>query len=108
MIASSILLPATRSDCETTIPPSEMTATSVVPAADVDDHVARGPSIGSPAPIAAAIGSSMMSTLRAPASLAASRTARSSTLVISAGTQMTTDGFGRRKLAEGSRVASPS
>ena len=31
MIASSISSPPTRSDCETTIPPSEITATSVVP-----------------------------------------------------------------------------
>ena len=44
--------------------------------------------------MAAAIGSSMMSTSRAPASFAASFTARSSTLVISAGTQIVTCGFG--------------
>src|SRR6185312_5397462 len=31
MIASSISSPPTRSDCETTMPPSEITATSVVP-----------------------------------------------------------------------------
>ncbi len=53
--------------------------------------------------MAAAIGSSMMSTLRAPASFAASRTARSSTEVISAGTQITTDGFGWKSISKNER-----
>ncbi len=104
MSASSCLLPATRNDCETTIPPSEITATSVVPPPMSTTMLPLGPSIGKPAPIAAAIGSSMMSTPRAPASLAASRTARSSTDVISAGTQMMTAGLGRKMLAKNERL----
>jgi len=40
MIASSISSPATRIDRDVTMPPSEMTATSVVPP-DIDDHAAR-------------------------------------------------------------------
>ena len=59
MIASSSSSPPTRIDCETTIPPSEITATSRGAAADVDDHVPVGSPTGSPAPIAAAIGSSI-------------------------------------------------
>ncbi len=38
MIASSSSSPPTRIDCDTTMPPSEITATSLVPAADVNDH----------------------------------------------------------------------
>src|ERR1035441_4202191 len=95
MIASSSLLPPTRIDCDTTIPPSEITATSVVPPPMSTIMLPEGPSTGKPAPMAAAIGSSMMSTERAPARFAASRTARSSTDVISAGTQMTTEGLGQ-------------
>ena len=45
--------------------------------------------IGSPAPIAAAIGSSIRYTSRAPACIAESRTARFSTCVIPDGTPMT-------------------
>src|SRR5450631_2421641 len=96
MIASSSLLPPTRIDCDTTIPPSAITATSVVPPPMSTTMLPEGPSTGKPAPMAAAIGSSMMSTERAPASFAAARTARSSTDVISAGTQMTTEGLGRK------------
>ena len=80
------------------MPPSEITATSVVPPPMSTTMLPDGPSIGKPAPIAAAIGSSMMSTDLAPASLAASRTARSSTEVISAGTQITTEGRGRNSV----------
>jgi len=84
--------------------PVEITATSVVPPPMSTTMLPEGPSIGSPAPIAAAIGSSMMSTLRAPASFAASRTARSSTLVISAGTQIVTEGFGLKNVSKIERL----
>ena len=47
-IASSILLPATRIDCETTMPPSEITATSVVPPPMSTTMLPDGPSIGKP------------------------------------------------------------
>ena len=47
-------------DCEVTIPPSEMTATSVVPPPMSTTMLPVGSWTGSPAPIAAAIGSSMM------------------------------------------------
>ena len=46
--------------CETTMPPSEITATSVVPPPMSTIMLPAGSWIGSPAPIAAAIGSSMM------------------------------------------------
>ena len=59
MIASSISSPPTRSDCETTIPPSEITATSVVPPPMSTIMFPVGSATGSPAPIAAAIGSSI-------------------------------------------------
>ena len=58
-IASSISSPPTRSDCETTIPPSEITATSVVPPPMSTIMFPVGSATGSPAPIAAAIGSSI-------------------------------------------------
>ena len=51
--------------------------------------------IGRPAPIAAAIGSSMMYTLRAPAAYPASLTARCSTPVIPDGTHTTIRGLAK-------------
>ena len=81
--------PATRAECAVTIPPMEITATSVVPPPMSTIKFALGKCTGRPAPIAAAIGSSMMYTgLRAPANSAASCTARFSTPVISEGTQI--------------------
>ena len=50
--------------------------------------------IGRPAPIAAAIGSSMRYAWRAPADIVASKTARFSTSVTPEGTQTTTRGLG--------------
>ncbi|CAB4600798.1 unannotated protein [freshwater metagenome] len=47
-------------DLEVTIPPSEITATSVVPPPISTIIEPIGSCIGSPAPIAAAIGSSIM------------------------------------------------
>ena len=49
-----------RIDVDVTIPPSEITATSVVPPPMSTTMLPVGSWIGSPAPIAAAIGSSMM------------------------------------------------
>ena len=59
MIASSISSPPTRSDCETTMPPRLITATSVVPPPMSTIMFPVGSATGSPAPIAAAIGSSI-------------------------------------------------
>src|SRR5579884_1076995 len=86
MIASSISSPPTRSDCETTIPPSEITATSVVPPPMSTIMFPVGSATGRPAPIAAAIGSSIRYALRAPADSVASSTARFSTPVTPDGT----------------------
>jgi hypothetical protein len=58
-IASSILSPPTRTLCEYTMPASEMTATSVVPPPMSTIMLPLASVIGSPAPIAAAIGSSI-------------------------------------------------
>ncbi len=63
------------------MPPSEMTATSVVPPPMSTMRLPDGSLTGRPAPIAAAIGSSMSRAQRAPALSAASRTARFSTSV---------------------------
>ena len=59
MIASSISSPPTRRLCETTMPPSEITATSVVPPPMSTIMFPVGSATGRPAPIAAAIGSSI-------------------------------------------------
>ena len=59
MIASSISSPPTRMDWDTTMPPSEMTATSVVPPPMSTIMFPVGSETGRPAPIAAAIGSSI-------------------------------------------------
>ena len=58
-IASSILSPPTRTEREKTIPESEITATSVVPPPISTIMFPVGSVIGRPAPIAAAIGSSI-------------------------------------------------
>ena len=96
MIASSISSPPTRNDCETTIPPSEMAATSVVPPPMSTIMFPVGSATGRPAPIAAAIGSSIRYALRAPADSVASSTARFSTPVTPEGTQTTTRGCANR------------
>ena len=59
MIASSISSPPTRRLWETTIPPRLITATSVVPPPMSTIMFPVGSATGSPAPIAAAIGSSI-------------------------------------------------
>src|SRR3954467_11373643 len=65
MIASSSSSPPMRIDCETTIPPSEMTATSLVPPPMSTTMFPVGSPTGSPAPIAAAIRSPMREARRA-------------------------------------------
>ena len=63
------------------MPPRQITATSVVPPPMSTMSEPEGSLTGSPAPIAAAIGSSIRPAQRAPALSAASRTARFSTSV---------------------------
>ena len=77
----SISSPPIRMLRATTIPPRLMTATSVVPPPMSTMRLPDGSLTGRPAPIAAAIGSSMRRAQRAPALRAASRTARFSTSV---------------------------
>ena len=60
MIAWSISSPPTRMDWQVTMPPSEITATSVVPPPTSTTILPAGSYTSSPAPIAAAIGSSIM------------------------------------------------
>ena len=60
MMAWSSSSPPTLIDCAVTMPPSEITATSVVPPPMSTTMLPVGSLTGRPAPIAAAIGSSMM------------------------------------------------
>ena len=76
------------------MPPSEITATSVVPPPMSIIIDPTGSSMGKPAPMAAAIGSSTTYASRALALSAASRAARISTCVTPDGTPMTTRGRG--------------
>ncbi len=78
------------------MPLSAITATSVVPPPMSTTIEPRASVTGMPAPIAAAMGSSIRDTSRAPASIAESRIARFSTWVEPAGTQISTRGLGRR------------
>jgi hypothetical protein len=84
------------SESLTTMPPREITATSVVPPPMSTTMFPPGAAIGSPAPIAAAIGSSIGMTLPAPAARVASSAARRSTLVAAEGMQMTAIGLKSR------------
>ncbi len=85
---SSNLSPAQRTEHEVTISPREITATSDVPPPMSTTMLPVGSETGRPAPMAAAIGSSISSTLLAPAWRAASSTARRSTSVTPEGMQM--------------------
>ena len=78
------------------MPPSEITATSLVPPPMSTTIEPVGSPTGSPAPIAAAIGSSIRYAWRAPAARQASSTARFSTPVTPEGTQTTTRGWAKR------------
>ena len=92
MIASSILSPPTRTEREYTMPPNEITATSVVPPPISTTMLPEGSVTGKPAPIAAAIGSSIRNTFRAPALSALSWIARRSTAVEPDGTHTIING----------------
>ena len=80
-----------------TMPPREITATSLVPppTSTIIDPCAS--LTGSPAPMAAASGSSMVKACLAPADSVASLTARSSTPVTPEGTHTTTRGPTRER-----------
>ena len=78
------------------MPPSEITATSDVPPPMSTIMLPVGSPTGRPAPIAAAIGSSMRYAWRAPALRHASSTARFSTPVTPDGTHTTTRGCAQR------------
>ena len=67
IIASSKSSPAIFTDALTTEPPSEITATSLVPPPISTIMLPQGFDMSIPAPIAAAIGSSIMATSLAPA-----------------------------------------
>ena len=67
IIALSKAFPAILIDLDETIPPSEITATSVVPPPMSTTILPVASFTGSPAPIAAAIGSSISATAFAPA-----------------------------------------
>src|SRR5690606_27309335 len=95
MMASSISSPATRTERLVTMPPSEMTATSVVPPPMSTTMLPVGSHTGRSAPMAAANGSSIVWASRAPACSVASSTARCSTAVTPDGTHTIT--FGRRE-----------
>ena len=76
------------------MPPSEITPTSLVPPPMSSTIEPVGSMMGRSAPIAAAIGSSIRNTSRAPVLIAASRIARRSTCVEPQGTQITMRGLG--------------
>ncbi len=65
-MASFMSSPAMRSDVEKTMPDSEITATSVVPPPMSTIMLAPGSEMGSPAPMAAAVGSAIRNTLPRP------------------------------------------
>src|SRR5215212_2350308 len=92
VIASSISSPAILMEDLVTIPPREITATSLVPPPTSTTMDPWASLTGIPAPIAAARGSSMVYACRAPADSVASLTARSSTPVTPLGTHTTTLG----------------
>ena len=79
------------------MPLSEMTAISVVPPPMSTIMLAAGSSMGSPTPMAAAMGSGIVMTSRAPACIADSLTARFSTSVMPEGMAMTTRGGARNE-----------
>ena len=85
--------PAKRIERLLTIPPNAIVATSVVPPPMSTTMLPVGSITGSPAPIAAAKGSSMIKASFAPAILVASTTALFSTSVTPLGTQIITNGL---------------
>ena len=93
MIASSNALPAVLIEREMAMPLKDSTPMSVVPPPMSTIKVPCGSSILTPAPIAAATGSSIRQIFRTPAELMAFTTARFSTSVIKQGTLTTTRGI---------------
>src|SRR5215204_2852170 len=91
-IAWSMSSPAIRIDDLVTIPPKEITATSLVPPPMSTTMDPWASLTGNPAPMAAARGSSIVYACRAPADSVASLTALSSTPVTPLGTHTTTLG----------------
>src|SRR5699024_12832458 len=89
VIESSKLFTATLMDRLVTIPPNEITATSVAPPPISTIILPVGSQTGKSAPMSAAKGSAIGNASFAPASLVASSTALSSTLVIPDGTHTT-------------------
>ncbi len=87
--------PATLMEADSTMPDREITAMSAVPPPMSTTMWPSGWVMSTPAPMAAARGSSMRYTRRAPAWMPASITARSSTSVMPEGTQITTRGLNR-------------
>ena len=85
--------PPTRIERLFTIPPSEIVATSVVPPPISTIMLPVGSVTGSPAPTAAANGSSTTYASLAPAYFVASKTALFSTSVMPLGTQIMTTGL---------------
>ena len=83
-------------ECDVTIPFMDTIATSVVPPPISTIILPLAFPILTPAPINAAIGSSIKYAFREPALIAASTTARFSTSVINDGTQMIILGFSSR------------
>ena len=90
--------PPTRREDSETMPPSEMTATSVVPAPATATELATGSWMGRPSPMAAAIGASSRCACAAPARRAAWRSARRSIAVAAAGTVRSTRGRENRPM----------
>ena len=84
-------------DSHSTTPPAEIMAISVVPPPMSMTICPSGLEISTPAPRAVATPVSSRKTLRAPASIAASMTARSSTPLMLLGTQHSTHGLNRLK-----------
>ena len=86
------------------MPERLMTATSAVPPPISTIMLPTASVVGNPAPMAAAMGSSITVTWRAPALAAAWRTARRSTSVTPEGTQMTTRGRAKMLLPHAWRI----
>ena len=88
-IALSKLAPAVRIECDSTIPPSDTTAASHIPAPMFTTMHPTGAPISAPHPAAAASGASISAASRIPAPCAASSAARRSTSLIPHGTDIT-------------------
>ena len=104
MMLWSSASPAQRTLRLATMPDRLMTATSAVPPPISTIMLPTASVVGSPLPMAAAMGSSMTVTWRAPALAAAWRTARRSTSVTPDGTQMTTRGWAKMLLPQAWRM----